>query len=114
VADADAGVVDQDIDCSHGADGLGEGGFDLRAVGYVGEYSFGDFWELVAGCVAGFCVAVEDADLGAFVQESDGCGCAYAAGASGDQDSFVLQTLHAVLNSCDAMIRSDTTKLLNY
>jgi hypothetical protein len=93
---------------------LSEGGFDLRPVGDVGEYSFGDFWELVADCVAGFCVAVEDANLGAFVQESGGCGCAYAAGASGDQDSFVLQALHSVSNSCGAMIRSDTTKLLNY
>src|SRR4029077_18975593 len=47
VADADTGVVDEDIDCAHHANRFGECSFHLHQVGDVGDDGFRDFRQLV-------------------------------------------------------------------
>ncbi len=94
VANANAGVVDEDIDRAHCADRLGESGFDLLQVSHVGDDGLRYFRELPAKRVASFGVAVENTDVRAFFEKASGSGRADAAGAAGDQDSFVGQAPH--------------------
>ena len=62
VADADAGVVDEDVDSVHDADRVGQRGFHLHQVGDVGDDGLGNSRQLVTNGRARFRVAVEDAD----------------------------------------------------
>src|SRR5580704_3153929 len=76
VADADAGIVDEDIDSAHRADCAGEGSFDMLEAGDVGDEGFGDGPQLLTNGFAGSGVAIEDADSGAFLEETRGGGSA--------------------------------------
>ena len=94
MADADACVVDEDIDAAHRADRFGERGFHLHQVGNIGNDGFRNSGQLLTEGFAGLSVAVEDADLRAFFQKARGGGSANAAGASSDEDSLVVQAAH--------------------
>ncbi len=97
VSDGDAGVVDEHVDRTHEADGFGKGTLDLVEPGDVSGDRAREFRKLALNFGAALFIAVEDNDAGAFFQEASCRGCADAAGASGDEDTFVLQTSHVGL-----------------
>jgi len=81
-------------DAVHDADRVGHGGFDLHEVGDIGDDGLGNSRKLMANGGTGLSVAIEDADAAAFLKEAGGGGSANAAGATGDENSFVGQAAH--------------------
>ena len=87
-AGVDAGVVDQDVEAAHLADGALHGvlnGVGIGDVGDDGQHAFvaADLAQIVGGLVEPVLVDVEHGDAGAGANQAGGNGAAHADGAGG-------------------------------
>src|SRR6266849_6268655 len=97
VTNADAGVVDENVDPAHNASGFREGCLHLLEVRHISRNRGRQAGEFVLDILASLVVAVEHAHYRALLEKAGRRRGADAAGATGDQDSFRFQAAHAFL-----------------
>ena len=85
---ADAGVVDQDIDAAHQLDRFSERGLHLFEIADIGGERAREIGQFVFDALARRLIAVEHAHHRTFFEEARRGGCSNAAGPAGDQDTL--------------------------
>ena len=94
VTNADARVVDDDVQPIQRDNDIAESLLHLPAIRHVGQKSPADPWKILANPVAEAFIAIENSHARAFLQKARGGGGSDAAGASGDDHSFALESAH--------------------
>src|SRR6266850_6802773 len=94
VADAYAGVVDEDVNCAHEPYGFAEGRLDLLEMRDVRGDRAGHARQISSNLLASFGVAIQHNHVRAFFQKAGRSGGTDAAGAAGDENSLAVKTSH--------------------
>jgi hypothetical protein len=94
VPNADAGVVDDHVQSAEAQNDVAEAVLHLPGVAYIPQKCSHDTGDLARDFFAGPGVAIENGHPATFFDKSGSCRCADAAGAAGNQNSFVPQASH--------------------
>jgi hypothetical protein len=94
VANADPGVVDQDVDSAHDLDGFINGILNLAQIRDVTGDELGQVGQIGCELFPGLPVSIQNHDLRALIEKADCRGKADPAGPARDDHPFVLESPH--------------------